>query len=44
MRSLGGFERVINGYNCEGYVPVELISISPDRTTKIVRSFTPIRL
>ena len=43
MRSLGGFERVIKGYNCEGYVPVELISISPDRSTKIVRHFTPVR-
>ena len=43
MRSLGGVERVIKGYNCEGYVPVELISISPDRSTKIVRRFTPVR-
>ena len=43
MRSLGGFERVIKGYNCEGYVPIELISISPDRATKIVRHFTPVR-
>ena len=43
MRSLGGFERVIKGYNCEGYVPVELISISPDRSSKIVRRFTPVR-
>ena len=43
MRSLGGFERVIKGCNCEGYVPVELISISPDRSTKIVRRFTPVR-
>ena len=43
MRSLGGFERVIKGYNCEGHVPVELISISPDGSTKIVRRFTPIR-
>ena len=43
MRSLGGSERVIKGYNCEGYVPVELISISPDKKTKIVRKFTPLR-
>ena len=43
MKSLGGSERVIKGYNCEGYVPVELISISPDRSTKIVRRFTPVR-
>ena len=43
MRSLGGFERIVKGYNCEGYVPVELISINPNKTTKIVRRFTPIR-
>ena len=43
MRNLGGFERVIKGYNCEGYVPVESISISPNRVTKIVRRFTPVR-
>ena len=43
MRSLGGSERVIKGYNCEGHVPVELISISPDGLTKIVRKFTPVR-
>ena len=39
FRNLGGFERVTKGYTIAGYIPVELSSISPERKTKIVRSF-----
>ena len=43
FRNLGGYERVIKGYTCEGYIPVRLISISPNKETKIIRYFTPLR-
>lgn len=39
FRNLGGFERVSMSYTCAGYLPVEVVSISPDRTKKTVRSF-----
>ena len=39
FRDLGGSERVTKGYTVAGYIPVELSSISPNRETKIVRSF-----
>ena len=39
FRNLGGSERVTKGYTVAGYIPVELSSISPERKTKIVRSF-----
>ena len=39
FRNLGGSERVTKGYTIAGYIPVELSSISPNRETKIVRSF-----
>ena len=43
FRSLGGYERITKSYTCEGYIPVRLISISPDKDTKIIRYFTPVR-
>ena len=39
FRNLGGSERVTKGYTVAGYIPVELSSISPEKKTKIVRSF-----
>lgn len=39
FRNLGGFERVSMSYTRAGYIPVEVVSISPDRTKKTVRSF-----
>ena len=39
FRDLGGSERVTKGYTVAGYIPVELSSISPERKTKIVRTF-----
>lgn len=39
FRNLGGYERVSMSYTRAGYIPVEVISISPDRTQKTVRSF-----
>ena len=39
FKNLGGSERVTKGYTVAGYIPVELSSISPERKTKIVRSF-----
>lgn len=43
FRGLGGTERVTKGYTIEGYIPVQLTSISPEKETKIIRKFTPIR-
>lgn len=43
FRNLGGYERVTKGYTCEGYIPVQLTSTSPDKKTKIIRKFTPIK-
>ena len=39
FKDLGGSERVTKGYTVAGFIPVELSSISPERKTKIVRSF-----
>lgn len=39
FRNLGGYERVSMSYTCAGYLPVEVVSISPDRTKKTVRTF-----
>lgn len=39
FRNLGGFERVSMSYTRAGYLPVEVVSISPDRTQKTVRTF-----
>lgn len=39
FRRLGGYERVICSYTTLGYIPIESVSISPDKTTKIVRKF-----
>ena len=39
FRSLGGFERLTNGYTYAGYIPTQLNSISPDKQEKIIRSF-----
>lgn len=43
FRSLGGSERITKGYTCEGYIPVRLTSINPDKTKKVIRYFTPLR-
>ena len=39
FRERGGYERVICGYCVRGYVPLEIISINPDKTEKTVRTF-----
>ena len=39
FRNLGGYERVTNAYTKHGYIPVKLISISPDGNTRITREF-----
>lgn len=39
FRRLGGYERLERGYTCAGYKPVQLTSINPDKTIKIVRTF-----
>lgn len=39
FRRLGGYERLECGYTCIGYLPVQLTSINPDKTIKIVRNF-----
>lgn len=40
FRSLGGVEQVTKSYTRRGYIPTEVSSTSPDRTTKTVRTFT----
>lgn len=40
FKNLGGYEKVNKGYTCKGYLPIEVISISPDRTEKTVYKFT----
>jgi hypothetical protein len=44
FRNLGGSERVQMGYTLAGYIPVQLNSISPDGTEKIVRKFKPVTI
>ena len=39
FKALGGSERVSCGYCVRGYVPLEISSISPDKTMKTVREF-----
>jgi len=39
FRRLGGYEKVTCQYTTLGYIPTEVVSISPDKTTKIVRKF-----
>ena len=38
FRRLGGYERASKSYTTAGYIVTRLISISPDKITKIVRS------
>lgn len=42
FRNLGGRETVSMGYTSVGYIPVELKSINPDVTVKVVRTFKPV--
>ena len=39
FKSLGGYERIEKFYTYVGYIPCRLTSISPDKTTKIIRIF-----
>jgi hypothetical protein len=39
FRGLGGFERLTKAYTKYGFIPVESISINPDKTKKVVRTF-----
>lgn len=39
LRRLGGSETSIKGYTCRGYLITKLISTSPTKQTKIVRTF-----
>lgn len=39
FKNLGGYEKVIRGYTKKGYLPIEVISISPDRTQKTTYNF-----
>ena len=38
FRRLGGYEKTSKSYTTAGYIVTRLTSISPDRTTKIVRT------
>lgn len=39
FKDLGGYEKVSCGYTKAGYLPDELLSISPNRTEKTVRKY-----
>ena len=39
FKNLGGIERITKNYTILGYIPVKLNSISPNKTTKIIREF-----
>ena len=39
FRNLGAYERVTNAYTKHGYIPVRLVSISPDGNTRVTREF-----
>ena len=39
FRRLGGTETAIRSYTCAGYKVVKLTSVSPDRETKVIRTF-----
>ena len=39
MRNLGGIETVQKNYTCFGYIPVRILSTSPNRQTRIIRTF-----
>ena len=38
FRRLGGYERASKSYTTAGYIVTRLTSVSPDKTTKIVRT------
>ena len=38
LRGIGGYERASKSYTNAGYIVTRLTSISPDKTTKIVRT------
>lgn len=40
FRGIGGYEKVTMAYTRQGYIPVEINSISPDKTQKTVREFS----
>lgn len=37
FKSLGGTEKIYKTYTLAGYIPTKLVSISPNKETKIVR-------
>ena len=39
FRRLGGTETALRAYTCRGYNIIRLTSTSPDRQTKIIRTF-----
>jgi hypothetical protein len=39
FKNMGGYERVEKGYTIAGHIPVQITSISPDKTEKIIYKF-----
>jgi len=39
FRRLGGSETLVRSYTCAGYKVVKLTSTSPDKETKVIRTF-----
>lgn len=40
FRTLGGTERVYKSYTIAGYIPTRLVSISPNKETKVIRKIS----
>jgi hypothetical protein len=40
FKRLGGSEHITRAYTCGGYLPVKVISTSPDRESRTVREYT----
>ena len=40
FKSLGGTERIYKSYTLAGYIPTRLVSVSPNKETKIIRKIS----
>ena len=40
FKSLGGTERIYKSYTLAGYIPTRLVSVSPNKETKVIRKIS----
>lgn len=40
FKSLGGTERIYKSYTIAGYIPTRLVSVSPNKETKVIRKIS----